>query len=210
MPPFTSDNVLTLVWLFITVIVWRGLRTESSWTYRPLNCSYQTRTVAPVTWKTATTIMSKFTNAEYADMHLVYGFCDGIPSLHWRFISIDIQIGDCLTDMYSAWHFASWSETGTPLPQARADRGRRNAHEEWYVLDIVHDNASTSTVHISSETGGISQSPVRRTVCENQLYPLHVQVVQGLQPKHILFSLQISRWLLYKYVDTPHFRCRVL
>jgi hypothetical protein len=38
--------------------------------------SYQTRRIG-TTGRIATIKMSKFTNAEVADMHFVYGFCNG-------------------------------------------------------------------------------------------------------------------------------------
>jgi hypothetical protein len=44
-------------------------------------------------------------------------------------------------------------ETGTLMPQACADHGRHNVHDEDDVLVIVHDNVSPSTPHISSATG---------------------------------------------------------
>jgi hypothetical protein len=38
---------------------------------------YQTQTVSEVTTKGGITKMLRFTNVEYADMHFVYGSCDG-------------------------------------------------------------------------------------------------------------------------------------
>jgi hypothetical protein len=49
LPPFLSDDVFTLMSLCLIVIVWRGLRAESSWKYRQLKRSYQIRTVVPGT-----------------------------------------------------------------------------------------------------------------------------------------------------------------
>jgi hypothetical protein len=52
------------------------------------------------------------------------------------------------------------------------------------VVNIVQDNTSTSTRHISSSTGQLSQSAEWHTVHANKLYPFHVQPVQGLQPEN--------------------------
>jgi hypothetical protein len=41
------------------------------------------------------------------------------------------------------------------------------------VLDITHDNPSTSTRHISFARGQLSQSAIWHTLCENQLHRLH-------------------------------------
>jgi hypothetical protein len=49
------------------------------------------------------------------------------------------------------------------------------------VLDAVHANPSTSTHPIAHETG-LSLSIVWHTLHEEQLYPFHVQLAQGLQP----------------------------
>jgi predicted nucleotidyltransferase len=63
---------------------------------------------------------------------------------------------------------------------ALADRGRHNVRDEEDVLNIVHNYPSTSTRHISSATGQLSQRAAWRTVSENKLCPFHVQPVQGL------------------------------
>jgi hypothetical protein len=61
------------------------------------------------------------------------------------------------------------------MPHGRDGRGRRNVREEEDVVDIIHDNPSTSTREIS-------QSAVRRTLQEKQRDPFHVRLVHGLQP----------------------------
>jgi hypothetical protein len=48
-PPFPSDDVFTLMSLFIIAIVRPGLGSDSSWKYRQLKRSCQTRTVVPAT-----------------------------------------------------------------------------------------------------------------------------------------------------------------
>jgi hypothetical protein len=57
------------------MIVWRGIRAEISWKYRQLMSNYQTRTVVLVTRTVTTMKITRFTNPEYADMHLMYCFC---------------------------------------------------------------------------------------------------------------------------------------
>jgi hypothetical protein len=70
---------------------------------------------------------------------------------------------------------------------AHAGHGRHNEKVEEDVLHIIHDNLSTSTCHISSATGQLPHSAVWHTLCENQLYPFHIQPVKGFQSgnKHL-------------------------
>jgi hypothetical protein len=68
------------------------------------------------------------------------------------------------------------------MRQAQVGHGRHTVQDED-VLDIVHNNPPTSTYQISSAIE-LSHTAVWHTVCENnQLYHLHVQSVQGLQPE---------------------------
>jgi hypothetical protein len=101
-------------------------------------------------------------------------------------------------------------EAGPLMPHTLAGCGRRNVRDEEDVLDIVHDNPSTSRRHICPTTGRLSESAVWRTLRENQLFPFHVQPVQGLQPGDKHLHLKFSWWLLYRIVDTTQFLCRVV
>jgi hypothetical protein len=61
---------------------------------------------------------------------------------------------------------------------------------EKEVFDAVHANLSTSTLQAAYETG-LSQNALWHTLHEEQLYLVHVQLEQGLQPGdsnfHLLF-----------------------
>jgi hypothetical protein len=61
-------------------------------------------------------------------------------------------------------------ETGIFMTHALAGCGRRNVRDED-VLDIVHDNPTTSRHHISSATERLSQRAAWLTVRQNKLYP---------------------------------------
>jgi hypothetical protein len=49
---------------------------------------------------------------------------------------------------------------------------------------------------------------VRYAVHENQLYPVHVQPVQGLLPEEKHLQLQLLQQVIHKIVDTPRFVLR--
>jgi hypothetical protein len=94
-------------------------------------------------------------------MHFMYGFWDGN--------SLAALIGSDRRQPYRRVYETArryLRETGTVMPHARA-RGRRIVRDEEDVLGIV---PSTSTRHISSATGRLSQRAVWRTLQENQLY----------------------------------------
>jgi hypothetical protein len=64
------------------------------------------------------------------------------------------------------------------MTRALAGRGRSNARHEEDVLDVVHGNSSTSTSHISSAAGRLSQRAAWRNVRENKLYPFSMGATQ--------------------------------
>lgn len=99
------------------------------------------------------------------------------------------------------------SEIGTLMMNTLAGRSRRNGWNEEEMLDIIHDNQSTSDRYISSETGWLYQRTASRTLRDNKLYPSHlVQPMQGLY--QVTSCPQFSRRVLRKTVCTPQFLCR--
>jgi hypothetical protein len=154
--------------------------------------------------------MLRFANEEYADMHFVYGFCDGNALAALR--EYQFRYADWRQPCRRVFEtvLRNMRETGIVMPRAPVGRGRRNVRDEEDVLAIVHDNTSTSTRQDSSVSGRLSQGAAWRTLHENQLHSFHVQPVEGLQPEDKHLRLQFSGWVLHMIVDTPQFLCRVL
>jgi hypothetical protein len=144
--------------------------------------------------------MKMYTNAEYADIHFVYGFCDGNAAGVAR--EYQLRYPDRRHPkrrVFEAVHRRP-RETGSFKPRTHVGRGRRNVQDDVVVLDAVNDNPSNITRRFASQTG-LSQSAVWRVLRENSLHPFHLQPVQGLQPG----DKERCLWLLRRVVDEPDF-----
>jgi len=137
-----------------------------------------------------------FTNAEYADMMYVYGFCDGSAI--------------AAVEEYRRWFpmrripdrrafykvFNTLRECGT-LPGARvsSERARKqNMEEQENILHMVQCSPTTSTPRLSARIG-VSRTHVWRTLHEDGLYPFHPQPVQILHPWDSAIRLEFCHWL---------------
>jgi hypothetical protein len=109
-----------------------------------MKCSYETRTVVLVTRTVATTKMPRFTNAEYADMRFVCGFCYGNSLAALReYQRLYPDRRKPYRRVFDTVH-RNLRERGTLMPHARAGRGRRNVRDEEGVLlsyTITHQPA---------------------------------------------------------------------
>jgi hypothetical protein len=125
--------------------------------------------------------MKMYTNPENADIHFVYGFCDGNAAAAAR--EYQLKYPDRRHPerrVFEAVH-RRLRETGSFKPRTLVGRGRCNMKDDEAVLDAVNGNPSSSTRRIASQTG-LSQSAVWRVLRKNSLHPFHLQPVQGLQP----------------------------
>jgi hypothetical protein len=104
-----------------------------------------------------------FKQARYADMHFVYGFCDG------NSLAVVREYQNRYPDRKQPYRrvlervHRNLTETGTLKTHALAGRERRNVRGEDDVLDILHDKPPTSTRHISYATGRLSQRAAWRS-----------------------------------------------
>jgi hypothetical protein len=94
--------------------------------------------------------MKLYTNAEYADTHFVYGFCDGNAAAAAR--EYQLRHPDRRHPerrVFEAVH-RRLRETGSFKPRTHVGRGTRNVQDDEVLLDAVNDNPSSSTRSIAS------------------------------------------------------------
>lgn len=121
------------------------------------------------------TKMLRFTNVEYADMHFVYGSCDGnsLAALweyqHWYVIRDD------LTDVHLKWNRHS-HDTCTCWPWKL-----QSVASGVCVFDPIYHNPLTSQHSSHFFCDRMSRRAAWWTVHENKLCPFHVPPVQDLQ-----------------------------
>jgi hypothetical protein len=117
--------------------------------------------------------MELYTNAEYAEIHFVYGFCDGnaaAAASEYQLSYLDRRHPERL--VFEAVH-RRLRETGSFKPRIYVGCGRRNVQDDEVVLDAVNDNPSSSTRRIASQTG-FSQSAIWGVLRENSLNLFHL------------------------------------
>jgi hypothetical protein len=130
--------------------------------------SHSTHPSAAVTNAVSKAKDGRYTNA---DMHFIYGFCNGKALVHAREYQLRYpERRQPDRHVFQATHH-NLKETSTLMPEARVDRDRRDVDEEEYVVVAAHGKPSTSKRRIASHTG-IPQSTVQRVLHENQMHHL--------------------------------------
>jgi len=137
-----------------------------------------------------------FTNAEYADMMYVYGFCDGsataaVEKYRRRFSMRRIPDRRVFYKVPNTLR-----ECGTlPSAHVSSERARKqNMEEQENILDMVQRSPTTSTRRLSARIG-VSRTRVWRTLHEDSLYPFHPEPVQNLHPGNSAMRLEFCHWL---------------
>jgi hypothetical protein len=153
--------------------------------------------------------MEMYTNAEYADIHFIYGFCDGNAAAAAR--EYQLRYPDRRHPQRRVFEAVKRRLRGTVSfkPRTHVGHGRRNVQDDEVVLDAVNDNPLSSTSRIASHTS-LSQSSVWRVLRKNSLHPFHLQPVETQQPGDKERHLKYCRRLLHRVVDEPDFLNRVL
>lgn len=154
----------------------------------------------------------EFTNAELANIHLMYGLSDCNRALARRLYSerfpnrrlpsenTFLKVHDRLTQ-YGSF-------TTPPLGRGRP-RTTRTLDLEESVLQAVEDDPSSSTRRIASAEGA-DHSTVWRILKSNLLYPYHVQRVQALLEQDYPNRLHFSQRIENKCTRCPQFLSSVL
>jgi hypothetical protein len=109
--------------------------------------------------------MARYTTAEYADMHFIYGFCN------LNALSPPAAVRERRQPDRRVFQAArrSLRETGSLMPAACDGRGRRDVDDE-NMLVAAYGKQLVST---ASRTG-IPQSTVWCVLHENQMHPYHL------------------------------------
>ena len=132
-----------------------------------------------------------FTNAEYADMMYVNGFCDGSATAAVEEYCRRFPMRRIPDRRVFYKVFNTLLECGT-LPSARvsSERARKqNMEEQENILDMVQRSP-----RISARIG-VSRTRVWRTLHEDGLYPFHPRPVQNLHPGDSAMRLEFCHWL---------------
>ena len=144
--------------------------------------------------------------AEMADIHFFYGCANG--SAHEaRHLYQETFLNRQLPCSRTFSHIAQrLRERGTFIPVIERGRPRtaRTVQQEQQILAHLAANLGTSTRRIFSAEG-VHRSTVWRILHEDQLYPYHLQHVQGLKPDDLPGRITFCQWCLEQLLRNRQF-----
>lgn len=139
--------------------------------------------------------MEPYSNQEYADIHLVYGFCSCNAAESRREYSRRFpnrRLPDVRTFVRVHQHLAEngrFPTNGRLVGNVMQDVGVEEA-----VLNLVERDPRTSTRAVAREVG-VSQSFVSKLLRKEGLHPYHFTSVQTLEPRDPPQRLRFCRWI---------------
>ncbi|CAI6359122.1 unnamed protein product [Macrosiphum euphorbiae] len=146
--------------------------------------------------------MPSYSNTELADMHFIYGLCNGNTRASQREYENRFPHRRVPAPaMFSRIHQAL-SERGTFRRSLR--EGVQNVDLEREILDEVNRDPETSTRTLARQFG-VHHSTVWRTINREGLHPYHFLRVHGLENADHQQRVQFCRWLLHNAVEDRGF-----
>jgi hypothetical protein len=156
--------------------------------------------------------MDHYSNAELADMHLMYGLanCNRAEArrLYAELFPDRRLPGEKLFQNLHARLMDTGSFKSSALDRGRPTRTRTPALEER-VLEEIEGNRSLSTRRVAL-TEGVDHMTIWRVLKYYQLHPYHLQRVQGLGEVDFAPRIAFCNWLLHKCAINPNFPSLIL
>lgn len=136
----------------------------------------------------------QFSNEEFADMHFVYGFCNGNASdarreYHIRFPNRHLPSDKTFTQVHQRL-----KETGSFRSGRESVVNRVQANVEEQVEEMVNNSPGTSCRKIQARTG-ISKSKASKILRKLTYHPYHLTKVQDLKPQDLPRRITFCQWI---------------
>lgn len=152
----------------------------------------------------------RFTNQEYAQMHFVYGFCDGnalqaVQEYRRRFPNRRLPHRRVFENVHNLFVTHGLKFAPRHPNHRNANQVRRNNR----VLLEFNRDPRTSQRRVSRLTA-ISKTTIQRVLKQDHRRPFHLQPVQGLHPGDEERRMVFCRWLLDSIQNDDHFLNNVL
>lgn len=135
-----------------------------------------------------------YTPREYAEMHFIYGLCDGNARQAARTYRERYPNRERYPD-YRVFLRVNNAYLEGRIPGAATSEGRPRIVDERQVLREVERDPSTSVRRISRRTR-VARSSAHRILKRNNLHPYHVQRVQSLLPSDYQRRVDFCREML--------------
>ena len=145
--------------------------------------------------------MPFFTNAEYADMHLMYGLAEGNAAAAVRLYQERFpqrRLPNRLTFEAVDRRLRQDGRIQPAGPQPRARAIPEAVEDE--VLTIFEDEPESSTRQVGRRLG-VNHTLVWKILRSHRFHPFHVQKVQGLNPADYPRRTAFCQWFLAKVND---------
>lgn len=154
-----------------------------------------------------------FTFGEYADMYMVFGFCNGNANLAKEEYQIRYpQRRHPSTNTFRRLD-QRLRETGTFIPNYRNSgrpRERRTVQLEEQILDAVYEDPTSSTRQIARELNIPSKTTVHSVLSQNLLHPFHARKVQPLYVNDNVHRRMFCNNILQRTQEEPNFLLHIL
>lgn len=159
--------------------------------------------------------LDRFTNAELADMHLLYGLADGdgqaaLRMYRERYPTRRVPHYQMFEQLHrNLIEHGSFTGRVQNTGQLRSTRTRTPVMEENVMLHAVDSNPSTSIPAVAAGTGECSLS-VRNVIQAAALHPSYMRPLQLLEKEDYSQRLAFAQWYLMQRTDDLLFPSCVL
>lgn len=148
-----------------------------------------------------------YTPQEYANMHFVYGECQGNSCAAARLYRE--RYPNLRHPDHRVFRNVHLAYSQGVLPGNRGGLGRPRGDYDEDVLQEIQNDPSTSTRNIERNLG-ISKSVANRILRRYGYHPYHIQRVQALLPRDYPLRVQFCQTMLQKHREDPNFINMVL
>lgn len=153
--------------------------------------------------------MERFTHAEKADMHFIYGAAGGNGRLALRMYRERFPRREVPDYRYFATLHTRLRDTGS-FNVNRGNAGRGRHPQEDRIVEYFEQHPRTSTRAAAQRLGLRNHTTVWRAVHRQQLHPYHFQRVQGLMPRDFEPRMLFCQWLMQQERIQRGFSKRIL
>lgn len=152
-----------------------------------------------------------FTNREYADIHFVYGLCDGNSGeasreYHRRYP--ERRRPDPSVFVQTHLRFTEHG-IGRNNPEQNRNFNNNNRRRNMRILREFQQNPTTS-VRRASRYLNINPTSIWRALRQDQQHAFHLQPVQGLMPGDYGRRINFCQWLLNAFRRDGNFLLKIL
>lgn len=155
----------------------------------------------------------QFTNQEYADIHFIYGYCNGnseeaVREYARRFPNRRHPNRRVFIRVHQHFREHGLGGIGNGIPEY-GGRRRIDIRRDRQVLDLFDEDGSLSTRR-GSRLLNIAKTTIWKTLKRHHYLPFHLQPVQHLHAEDPERRLAFCRSFLNLVAEDPHFCSKVL